>query len=124
MSIFLFLLVVEAFDRCESTDDCLWRGAVTKEQLEAIDPVLPPRAPDVSLNTVGRVGFLNWLSKVVVSLTTGVEGAEGSDGDVLGRCIFCTSILLVEDFAASGAGESAFMLSVLEVVAPSRLSSA
>ena len=72
MSTFLFLLVVKVFDRCKSTDDCLWRGAVTKEQIEALEPALPLREPETSPKSVGRVGFLNLLSKDAVSLTAGV----------------------------------------------------
>jgi hypothetical protein len=124
MSIFLFLIAADVFDRCESIDDCLWRGVMTKEQVDALEPALSPWAPDNLPKAAGKVGFLNVLSKVTVSLTTGVEGAAGSDGDGLGRCVFCISILLIIHFAVSEAGDSAFMLSILEAVTPSRLSSA
>jgi hypothetical protein len=39
-------------------------------------------------STDGCLGFLNLFSRDVVSLTMGVEGADCSDGDGLGRCVF------------------------------------
>lgn len=61
---------------------------MTTERLEALDSALPPRAPDNSLGTSGRVGFLNLSSKDAVSLIVCTGGAEKNGGDGLGRCVF------------------------------------
>lgn len=64
---------------------------------------------------------MNLLVKVAISLVVDVEGAELSDGDGLGRCVF---LMIIKGFATSGTGKSPLVVSLGEAVTPRRLSAA